>query len=60
MGVGMNGHIGLNEPGCSVLNHSSVVDLSEPQIIVIKEVRNIRTAHKLLENFIQVRFMEKS
>lgn len=29
MGVGMNGHIGLNEPGCPVLNHSSVVDLSE-------------------------------
>ncbi|MEH7305206.1 6-phosphogluconolactonase [Neobacillus drentensis] len=29
MGVGMNGHIGLNEPGCSVLNHSSVVELSE-------------------------------
>ncbi|WMT42539.1 6-phosphogluconolactonase [Paenibacillus sp. D2_2] len=29
MGVGMNGHIGLNEPGCSLLDHSSVVDLSE-------------------------------
>lgn len=29
MGVGMNGHIGLNEPGCPVLNHSSIVDLSE-------------------------------
>ncbi|WP_438348524.1 6-phosphogluconolactonase [Paenibacillus sp. FA6] len=29
MGMGMNGHIGLNEPGCPVLNHSSVVDLSE-------------------------------
>ncbi|OPA79171.1 glucosamine-6-phosphate deaminase [Paenibacillus selenitireducens] len=29
MGVGMNGHIGLNEPGCPVLNHSSVVELSE-------------------------------
>lgn len=28
MGVGMNGHIGLNEPGCLVLNHSSVVNLS--------------------------------
>jgi 6-phosphogluconolactonase/glucosamine-6-phosphate isomerase/deaminase len=29
MGVGMNGHIGLNEPGCPVLAHSSIVDLSE-------------------------------
>jgi len=29
MGVGMNGHIGLNEPGFSPLNHSSVVELSE-------------------------------
>ncbi|WP_316570173.1 6-phosphogluconolactonase [Neobacillus sp. YIM B06451] len=29
IGVGMNGHIGLNEPGCQVLGHSSVVDLSE-------------------------------
>ncbi|KGP82718.1 MULTISPECIES: 6-phosphogluconolactonase [unclassified Paenibacillus] len=29
MGVGMNGHIGLNEPGCPLLDHSSVVDLSE-------------------------------
>ncbi|WP_409273718.1 6-phosphogluconolactonase [Neobacillus sp. SCS-31] len=29
IGVGMNGHIGLNEPGCKVLGHSSVVDLSE-------------------------------
>lgn len=28
MGVGMNGHIGLNEPGTPVLDHSSVVDLS--------------------------------
>lgn len=28
MGVGMNGHIGLNEPGYPVLNHSSVVELS--------------------------------
>lgn len=28
MGVGMNGHIGLNEPGCPVLDSSSVVDLS--------------------------------
>ncbi len=29
IGVGMNGHIGLNEPGCQLLAHSSVVDLSE-------------------------------
>ncbi|MDN4527152.1 6-phosphogluconolactonase [Fictibacillus fluitans] len=28
MGVGMNGHIGLNEPGTPLLDHSSVVDLS--------------------------------
>jgi glucosamine-6-phosphate deaminase len=28
MGVGMNGHIGLNEPGCPILDRSSVVDLS--------------------------------
>jgi glucosamine-6-phosphate deaminase len=29
MGVGMNGHIGLNEPGSMVLDHSSVVPLSD-------------------------------
>lgn len=29
MGVGMNGHIGLNEPMCAVKNYSSVVPLSE-------------------------------
>lgn len=29
MGVGMNGHIGLNEPGSAVLDYSSVVPLSE-------------------------------
>lgn len=29
MGVGMNGHIGLNEPGGAVKDHSSVVPLSE-------------------------------
>lgn len=28
MGVGMNGHIGLNEPGSPSLSYSSVVDLS--------------------------------
>ena len=34
MGVGMNGHIGLNEPGFPVLDHSSVVELSD----ITKEV----------------------
>lgn len=29
MGVGMNGHIGLNEPGSPILNHSTIVELSE-------------------------------
>lgn len=29
MGVGMNGHIGLNEPGCEIIGHSSVVNLSK-------------------------------
>ncbi|MED1201797.1 6-phosphogluconolactonase [Heyndrickxia acidicola] len=29
MGVGMNGHIGLNEPGSPVLDYSSVIPLSE-------------------------------
>lgn len=29
MGVGMNGHIGLNEPGSPVLDRSSIVDLSD-------------------------------
>jgi glucosamine-6-phosphate isomerase len=29
MGVGMNGHIGLNEPGTRVIDYSTVVDLSE-------------------------------
>ncbi|MCJ8007449.1 6-phosphogluconolactonase [Lederbergia wuyishanensis] len=29
MGLGMNGHIGLNEPGSPVLNNSSIVKLSE-------------------------------
>lgn len=29
MGVGMNGHIGLNEPGMPVLDHASVVKLSD-------------------------------
>ncbi|QHT63552.1 glucosamine-6-phosphate deaminase [Paenibacillus lycopersici] len=34
MGVGMNGHIGLNEPGCPVLNNSSVVELAETTRVV--------------------------
>lgn len=29
MGVGMNGHIGLNEPGFPLLSHSSVVPLAD-------------------------------
>lgn len=29
MGIGMNGHVGLNEPGSAVLDYSCVVDLSE-------------------------------
>ncbi len=40
MGVGMNGHIGLNEPGCSVLDHSCVVDLSEKTKIVAQKYFN--------------------
>lgn len=34
MGVGMNGHIGLNEPGSPVLDASSVVELSETTRVV--------------------------
>jgi glucosamine-6-phosphate deaminase len=40
MGVGMNGHIGLNEPGCRVFDHSSVVDLSEKTKIVAQKYFN--------------------
>ncbi|UVI29105.1 6-phosphogluconolactonase [Paenibacillus spongiae] len=40
MGVGMNGHIGLNEPGCPVLNHSSVVELSETTKTVAQKYFN--------------------
>ncbi|WP_429149792.1 6-phosphogluconolactonase [Anaerotaenia torta] len=29
MGVGMNGHIGLNEPGAPIKDHSSIVPLSD-------------------------------
>ncbi|MBD7964886.1 6-phosphogluconolactonase [Fictibacillus norfolkensis] len=46
MGVGMNGHIGLNEPGCSVLDHSCVVDLSEKTKIVAQKYFNQPTSLK--------------
>ncbi|MBH0156628.1 6-phosphogluconolactonase [Fictibacillus sp. 5RED26] len=44
MGVGMNGHIGLNEPGCPVLDHSNVVDLSEETKIVAQKYFNQTTS----------------
>ncbi|WP_416729776.1 6-phosphogluconolactonase [Fictibacillus sp. JL2B1089] len=44
MGVGMNGHIGLNEPGCTVSNHSCVVDLSEKTKIVAQKYFNQPTS----------------
>ncbi|MED1863924.1 6-phosphogluconolactonase [Fictibacillus nanhaiensis] len=44
MGVGMNGHIGLNEPGCRVLDHSCVVDLSEKTKIVAQKYFNQPTS----------------
>lgn len=37
MGVGMNGHIGLNEPGGAVKDHSSVVPLSETTKIIARK-----------------------
>jgi glucosamine-6-phosphate deaminase len=37
MGVGMNGHIGLNEPGSTVKNHSSIVPLSDTTKLVAKK-----------------------
>ncbi|MBS4200550.1 6-phosphogluconolactonase [Bacillus sp. FJAT-49732] len=40
MGVGMNGHIGLNEPGYPVLNHSSIVKLSETTKTVAQKYFN--------------------
>ncbi|MBS4195657.1 6-phosphogluconolactonase [Lederbergia citri] len=40
MGVGMNGHIGLNEPGCPMLNHSSIVTLSETTKTVAQKYFN--------------------
>ncbi|MCR2822945.1 6-phosphogluconolactonase [Lederbergia panacisoli] len=40
MGVGMNGHIGLNEPGCPLLDHSSVVKLSETTKLVAQKYFN--------------------
>ncbi|WP_313638396.1 6-phosphogluconolactonase [Paenibacillus sp.] len=47
MGVGMNGHIGLNEPGSPVLNRSSVVELSETTKIVAQKYFNKQTELKL-------------
>lgn len=44
MGVGMNGHIGLNEPGCSVLYHSCIVDLSKKTKIVAQKYFNQPTS----------------
>ncbi|WP_308637349.1 6-phosphogluconolactonase [Paenibacillus silvisoli] len=44
MGVGMNGHIGLNEPGCPVLDRSSVVALSETTKQVAQKYFRERTA----------------
>jgi glucosamine-6-phosphate deaminase len=44
MGVGMNGHIGLNEPGCPVLDHSCVVDLSEETKTVAQKYFNQSTS----------------
>ncbi|RAP74803.1 6-phosphogluconolactonase [Paenibacillus montanisoli] len=44
MGVGMNGHIGLNEPGCPVLGHSSVVSLSETTKQVAQKYFHEQTA----------------
>ncbi|MGD6961003.1 6-phosphogluconolactonase [Fictibacillus phosphorivorans] len=44
MGVGMNGHIGLNEPGCPALNHSCVVDLSEETKTVAQKYFNQPTS----------------
>ncbi|TDL31971.1 glucosamine-6-phosphate deaminase [Jeotgalibacillus sp. S-D1] len=40
MGVGMNGHIGLNEPGCQALNYSTVVPLSETTKTVAQKYFN--------------------
>ena len=40
MGVGMNGHVGLNEPDFPVLDHSSVVELSETTKIVAQKYFN--------------------
>ena len=34
VGVGMNGHIGFNEPGVSFSNYSHVIDLDETTISV--------------------------
>ncbi|RLQ94017.1 6-phosphogluconolactonase [Falsibacillus albus] len=37
MGVGMNGHIGLNEPGLPILDQSSVIPLSETTKVVAQK-----------------------
>jgi len=44
MGVGMNGHIGLNEPGFPVLAKSSIVKLSETTKIVAQKYFEEETA----------------
>ena len=46
MGVGMNGHIGLNEPGFDVLDHSSVVELSETTKTVAQKYFDTKTELK--------------
>ncbi|MDP4171079.1 MAG: 6-phosphogluconolactonase, partial [Bacillota bacterium] len=43
MGVGMNGHIGLNEPGSKVIDYSTVVDLSEKTKEVAQKYFNQQT-----------------
>ncbi|MGZ9586422.1 6-phosphogluconolactonase [Paenibacillus marinisediminis] len=43
MGVGMNGHIGLNEPGSPILQHSSVVPLSKTTKEVAQKYFNEQT-----------------
>jgi len=40
MGVGMNGHIGLNEPGFPILDHGSVVELSDTTKTVAQKYFN--------------------
>ncbi len=40
LGVGMNGHIGLNEPGCDTALEAHIVDLSEMTIKVMTKYFN--------------------